>query len=58
MIGSAMMGSNEFPRLTAANHQITSAATPDYNCISWSAGDTGHWWQPDGFWRRSDVSPP
>ena len=39
-----------FPRLTPANHRITSPASPDYNCIAWSAGDTEHWWQPGVFW--------
>ena len=45
-----MIGSAEFPRLTAANHRVTSPATSDYNCVAWSAGDTEHWWQPGVFW--------
>ena len=36
--------------LTEQNHRITSAATPDYNCIAWSAGDVEHWWQPGAHW--------
>lgn len=44
MIGPA------FPRLTTANHRITSPATTDYNCVAWAAGDTTHWWQPARFW--------
>ena len=40
----------DFPRLTQANHRITSAATPDYNCIAWSANDIEHWWQPGVYW--------
>ena len=40
----------EFPRLTAANHRITSPATTEYNCIAWCAGDIRHWWQPGLFW--------
>lgn len=45
-----MIGSKEFPRLTAANHRVTSPATPDYNCVAWAAGDTAHWWQPGVYW--------
>ena len=26
---------DEFPRLTPDNHQVTSPATPDYNCVAW-----------------------
>ena len=44
MIGPA------FPRLTPANHRITSPATTDYNCVAWAAEDTTHWWQPGRFW--------
>lgn len=39
-----------FPRLTPANHRVTSPATIDYNCVAWAAGDTSRWWQPDVFW--------
>lgn len=45
-----MISDPEFPRLTAANHRITSPATPNYNCIAWSAGDTDRWWQPGVYW--------
>lgn len=45
-----MIASSDFPRLTAANHRTTSPATPDYNCIAWSAGDTKRWWQPGVYW--------
>ncbi|MGI8980718.1 MAG: DUF7689 domain-containing protein [Pirellulaceae bacterium] len=45
-----MIASPDFPRLTAANHRITSPSTPDYNCVAWSIGDTEHWWQPGVFW--------
>jgi hypothetical protein len=38
------------PRLTAANHRVTSPATPNYNCVAWSAGDAEHWWQPGVYW--------
>jgi hypothetical protein len=42
--------SADFPRLTASNHRVTSAATSDYNCVAWAANDTKHWWQPGVFW--------
>ena len=45
-----MISSDDFPRLTEQNHRITSPATPDYNCIAWSAGDSENWWQPGVFW--------
>jgi hypothetical protein len=40
----------EFPRLTTANHRLTSPADSNYNCIAWAAGDTEHWWQPGIYW--------
>jgi hypothetical protein len=57
-----MIGSKEFPRLTADNHRVTSPATLTYNCIAWAAGDTEHWWQPGKYWEpkdwpEDDVSP-
>jgi len=36
-----------FPRLVGTSFEITSPATPDYNCIAWTAGDTSRWWEPD-----------
>jgi hypothetical protein len=33
-----MISSDDFPRLTEQNYRVTSPATPDYNCIAWSAG--------------------
>lgn len=45
-----MIASSLFPRLTPANHRITSPASPDYNCVAWAAGDTEHWWQPGVYW--------
>ena len=45
-----MITSDDFPRLTPANHRVTSPATSSYNCIAWAAGDTTHWWQPGVFW--------
>jgi len=40
-----MSWSDDFPRLTAQNHRITSPATQGYNCVAWAAGDVEHWWQ-------------
>jgi hypothetical protein len=37
----------EFPNLHEADHEITSPATEEYNCIAWAAGDTESWWWPD-----------
>jgi hypothetical protein len=45
-----MIADKAFPRLTPANHRITSPATPRYNCIAWAAADSEHWWQPGVFW--------
>lgn len=45
-----------FPNLSPQNHRITSSASPDYNCIAWSVGDTAHWWQPGVYWPMN--SPP
>lgn len=43
-----------FPRLTPANHRITSPATSDYNCVAWAAEDTARWWQPGRYWLPKD----
>jgi hypothetical protein len=54
MSGSWLPG--DFPNLSAADHEITSAASRLYNCIAWAAGDTQRWWWPDdprigyGYW--------
>ncbi len=45
-----MIPEDAFPRLTPANHRVTSPAAQDHNCVAWAAGDTEHWWQPGGFW--------
>ena len=45
-----MISNKDFPRLTEQNHRTTSPATPDYNCIAWSARDIEHWWQPGVHW--------
>lgn len=36
-----------FPALCSSNYQITSPATPTYNCIAWAARDMNLWWWPD-----------
>lgn len=39
-----------FPNLSDDNHQITSPATVDYNCIAWAAHNSKRWWQPGVHW--------
>ncbi len=36
-----------FPGLANTSFRVTSAATRDYNCIAWAAGETNRWWWPD-----------
>src|SRR4051794_40367364 len=45
-----MISHSDFPNLTPKNHRVTSPATIDYNCVAWSAHDTGRWWQPGAYW--------
>ena len=45
-----MISDKGVPSLSAENHRITSPASPEYNCVAWSAGDTEHWWQPAVYW--------
>jgi hypothetical protein len=45
-----MIGTPEFPRLTAHNHRITSPATETYKCVAWAAGDIERWWQSGVYW--------
>jgi hypothetical protein len=40
----------ELPNLTADNCEITSPATPSYNCIAWAAGNNTQWWDPNGLY--------
>jgi hypothetical protein len=49
-VAKRMIQPDAFPRLTPQNHNVTSPASIDYNCIAWAAGDTEHWWQPGKFW--------
>lgn len=35
-----------FPNLIHTHYEITSPATPSYNCIAWAAKDTQRWWWP------------
>jgi len=51
-----MIPLEEFPRLTAANHRITSPESTDYNCIAWAVEDVEHWWQPGVYW-PTNLSP-
>ena len=43
-----------FPNLPTVGHQITSPATPNYNCIAWAAGDDQLRWDyaPGYYWPR------
>jgi hypothetical protein len=36
-----------FPLLHPTNYQVTSPASPDYNCIAWAASSADLWWWPD-----------
>ena len=35
-----------FAGLTGSDYEITSPATPAYNCAAWAAGDTARCWDP------------
>lgn len=37
---------NPFPFLSNTNCNVTSPATPEYNCIAWAAGEDFRWWWP------------
>jgi hypothetical protein len=45
-----MIPPDEFPRLTDANHRVTSPESTEYNCVAWAADDTANWWQPGVYW--------
>lgn len=38
----------DFPRLASSPFEITSDATPAYNCIAWALGETTRFWTPTG----------
>ena len=38
-----------FPRLEEAGFDVTSPATPEYNCIAFAADDQSRWWWPTPF---------
>jgi hypothetical protein len=40
---------NIFPDLDPQSYVLTSAATPQYNCIAYAAGEVDRWWWPDPF---------
>lgn len=46
------MSDSPFPALRASGFEVTSPATPAYNCIAWAAGENGRWWWPNpfGYW--------
>lgn len=35
-----------FPKLDVDKAVVTDEAVPDYNCISWTVGETHHWFWP------------
>jgi len=41
-----------FPSLESSGYEVTSAATKEYNCIAWAAGEDDIWWWPhhDSYW--------
>lgn len=51
-----------FPSLSGTSYEITSIATPQYNCIAWAAGDAARWWWPDSpeqfFWPEGVPRQP
>ena len=36
-----------FPSLAGSGYTVTSAASENYNCIAWAAGENDRWWWPD-----------
>lgn len=36
----------QWPALGPHNGRLTSAETPDYNCLAFAAGKTDEWWEP------------
>lgn len=34
------------PGLTSTPYEVTSDATPVYNCVAWAVGETHRWWDP------------
>lgn len=48
-----------FPHLKATGYQVTSPASPDYNCIAWAATEDIRWWEPDpqGLYYWPETSP-
>ena len=36
-----------FPNLQRTDHDVTSPASPNYNCLAWAAGVADQWWWPD-----------
>jgi len=38
-----------FPGLAGTAYEVTSPATPVYNCVAWAAAEDSRWWEPDPF---------
>ena len=51
------MTADEFPRLRADNHSVTSPANVAYNCVAWAIGDDTRWWEPGMHWPFVAESP-
>ena len=45
-------GSEDFPNLKAADFEVTSGETAQYNCLAWAVDVIDEWWEPsaDGVW--------
>lgn len=46
-----------FPKLADGSYRTTSPATPSYNCIAWTAGETDAWWWPSRFSYWPEAPP-
>jgi hypothetical protein len=48
----------QLPRLKPGNHQITSDASDEYNCVAWVERDQRRWWEPGFYWPIGDDPDP
>ena len=47
-----------FPKLTTANHRITSKRDIYYNCVAWAMDENHRWWQPhQGYYWPGQLLP-
>ena len=47
----------QFPKLSSAEHRITSGPSDAYNCVAWVVRDTERWWEPGFFWPYGAPDP-